>query len=49
VAIVDLLEIPDDQQIIHNAIWSGLVKSLDSEGLLKSDRFALLPTCPLQN
>lgn len=42
VAIIDLLEVPEDKQTIHHAIWSGLVKSLDSDLLLKADRAELL-------
>jgi energy-coupling factor transporter ATP-binding protein EcfA2 len=42
VAIVDLLDVPEDKKTIHHAIWSGLVKNLDSGSLLKADRSALL-------
>jgi energy-coupling factor transporter ATP-binding protein EcfA2 len=42
VAIVDLLDVPEDKQAIHQAIWAGLVSSLDSASLLKADRSNLL-------
>jgi hypothetical protein len=42
VAIIDLLETPEDQQKIHHEIWSALVRSLDSDSLLKADRYELI-------
>ncbi|MCA1533721.1 type I restriction enzyme HsdR N-terminal domain-containing protein [Bradyrhizobium sp. NBAIM03] len=42
VAIIDLLDVPEDQQKIHQAIWSGLVKTLDSDSLLDADRSELI-------
>jgi predicted kinase len=42
VAIIDLLETPEDQQKIHHEIWSTLVKSLDRGSLLKADRSELI-------
>ena len=42
VAIVDLLKVPEDRELIRRAIWDGLVSSLDEEGLLGADRAVLL-------
>lgn len=41
VAIVDLLETPEDKQLIQNKIWSSLVGSLDAESLLGGERSSL--------
>ncbi|QQC64352.1 ATP-binding protein [Paraburkholderia ginsengisoli] len=41
IAIVDLLKVPEDIAVIRSAIWQGLVKQLDTEGLLDADRDTL--------
>ncbi len=42
IAIVDLLKVPEEPEVIRRAIWDGLVAGLDTEGLLAADRSALL-------
>jgi len=42
IAIVDLLDIPDDKSSIHKYIWSELVSQLDVDNILRSDRGFLL-------
>jgi len=42
VSIIDLLKIPENTEIIRAAIWDNLVKSLDVDGLMDSDRSKLL-------
>jgi predicted ATPase len=42
VAIIDLLNTPEDTQVIRDAIWDGLVASLDTDKLLSADRSVML-------
>ena len=42
VAIIDLLRVPEDIEVIRRAIWDSLVDRLDSEEVLNADRSALL-------
>jgi hypothetical protein len=42
IAIIDLLKVPEDTEVIRRAIWDGLVSSLDSEGILSRDRSEVL-------
>ncbi|MEZ0600973.1 hypothetical protein ACAX43_02260 [Paraburkholderia sp. IW21] len=41
IAIVDLLKVPEELAVIRSAIWQGLVKQLDKDGLLDADRDTL--------
>jgi len=38
IAVVDLLECPEDQAQINAEIWKQLIEGLDSESLLSGDR-----------
>jgi hypothetical protein len=42
VAIIDLLRVPEEPEVIRAAIWSGLVKSLDTDAILSADRSVVL-------
>lgn len=42
IAIIDLLKVPEDPEVIRHAIWDGLVARLDTEGLLNAERAVLL-------
>ena len=42
ISIIDLLNIPEDRKVIRAHIWSNLVKNLDRDGLLGSDRETIL-------
>lgn len=42
IAIVDLLNTPEDQSLIRNTIWDGLVNGLDTDLILQADRSELL-------
>jgi hypothetical protein len=42
VAIIDLLKIPEEVEVIRAAIWNGLVDSLDSDKILSADRGSIL-------
>jgi hypothetical protein len=42
IAIIDLLNTPEDQAVIRNHIWTTLLRSLDTENLLASERSKLL-------
>jgi GTPase SAR1 family protein len=42
IAIIDLLEVPEDQTIIHNHIWNTLIGRLDVDQLLDSDRSTII-------
>jgi len=42
IAIIDLLSTPEDHHIIDDVIWSGIIKSLDTDGVLNSARATLL-------
>ncbi|MGY3496622.1 hypothetical protein [Bradyrhizobium sp. USDA 4502] len=42
IAIVDLLNTPQDQTVVHNTIWGTLVDQLDVEKLLTADRSIIL-------
>jgi hypothetical protein len=44
VVMLDLLKTPENIDDIKEAIWSGLVKKLDSENVLAADRQVLLAT-----
>jgi predicted kinase len=44
IAIIDLLQVPQEQSVVRHTIWSTLVSKLDSERLLASDRVTLLNT-----
>jgi len=41
IAIIDLLMVPEDPEVIRRAIWDGLVSSLDSDGRLDAERSVL--------
>ena len=42
IAIIDLLKVPEEPEVIRRAIWDTLVNSLDREQLLSADRAAIL-------
>lgn len=42
VAIADLLKMPEETEVIRKTIWDHVVGSLDSEGILDSDRSSVL-------
>lgn len=42
IAIIDLLKVPEEPDVIRQAIWGGLVESLDAENILSSDRSVIL-------
>jgi hypothetical protein len=42
IAIIDLLRTPEDVELIRQAIWDGLVASLDTENILSADRSVIL-------
>lgn len=42
IAILDLLNVPEDTTVISERLWSGLVDSLDAEGLLLGSRSDLI-------
>lgn len=42
VALIDLLNVPEDKRAIEARIWRQLVQAMDVEGFLLSDRAALL-------
>ena len=42
VALIDLLKVPEKATLIREAIWNGLVDSLDPDEVLASDRAELL-------
>lgn len=42
IAIVDLLKIPEDKNLIRQELWSGLCARLDIDGILKQDRNFLI-------
>lgn len=42
IAIIDLLKVPEEPEVIRKAIWEGLVDRLDPEGLLSAERSTLL-------
>jgi hypothetical protein len=42
IAVVDLLKVPEDLEVIRKAIWDGLVTTLDTQNLLSADRSVLL-------
>ena len=42
VAVVDLLECPEDRNHIENALWSKLLERLDQDKVLRGDRNGLL-------
>jgi hypothetical protein len=44
IAIVDLLNTPEDQALIRTHIWTTLIRNLDSENLLAADRSELIRT-----
>ncbi len=42
ISIVDLLKVPEDNEVIRTKIWDSLVEQLDVENILKSDRSRVL-------
>ncbi|MEK7432202.1 MAG: hypothetical protein AABZ74_03630 [Cyanobacteriota bacterium] len=42
IAIIDLLKIPEDKEVIRKTIWDKLVDQLDTENLMKSTRETLI-------
>jgi energy-coupling factor transporter ATP-binding protein EcfA2 len=42
IAIIDLLKVPEDIEVIRKAIWSGLVGQLDKDNLLHAERDTLI-------
>ncbi|UJW86820.1 hypothetical protein [Devosia sp. SL43] len=42
VALIDLLKVPESTSVIRDAIWDGLVESLDIENFLEGERQHLL-------
>jgi hypothetical protein len=42
IAIADLLKTPEETEVIRKTIWDHVVGSLDSEGILNSDRSSVL-------
>ena len=42
IAIVDLLKVPEELEVIRKAIWDSLVTSLDTQNLLSSERSILI-------
>lgn len=42
VAIIDLLKVPEDREVIREAIWNELVRQLDTESILSGERDELI-------
>ena len=42
IAIIDLLKVPEDVEVIRQAIWRGLIEKLDKDKILDSERDTLI-------